>query len=181
MPPARPYKRRLDVKMKFETKIADFTIRMATAEDVSTILMFIRSLAEYEKLLDEVVATEETLRETLFGEKPAAEVVLGELAGQPVCFALFFTNYSTWLAQPGLYLEDLFVLPEMRGRGYGKVLLTFLAQLAVERNYGRFEWSVLDWNELAISFYKSQGAELLDEWRICRVAGDALVDLAERF
>ncbi len=167
--------------MEFETKIPDFTIRMAAVEDVSMILNFIRGLAEYEKLLHEVVATETLLQETLFGEKPAAEVIFGELAGEPVCFALFTTNYSTWLAQPGLYLEDLFVLPEMRGRGYGKVLLTYLAQLAVERNYGRFEWSVLDWNELAISFYKAQGAELLEEWRICRVTGDALVDLAERF
>lgn len=167
--------------MEFETKIPDFTIRLATAEDVATIFDFIHGLAAYEKLSHEVVATEASLQETLFGEKPAAEVIFGELAGEPVCFALFFTNYSTFLGKPGLYLEDLFVLPEMRGQGYGKMLLTYLAQLAVERNYGRFEWSVLDWNELAISFYKSQGAELLDEWRICRVTGAALVDLAQRF
>ncbi len=164
--------------MQYETKIPDFTIRLATVDDVPTILMFIRGLAEYEKLSHEVVATEALLQETLFGANPAAEVVLGELAGKPVCFALFFTNYSTFLGRPGLYLEDLFVLPVMRGYGFGKVLLTYLAKLAVEREYGRFEWAVLDWNVPAINFYLSQGAVMMDEWRICRVTGDALLQLA---
>ena len=166
--------------MEVETKISDFRIRLATVDDVSTILLFIRGLAEYEKLAHEVVATEALLQETLFGDKPAAEVVLGELANEPVCFALFFTNYSTFLGRAGLYLEDLFVLPAMRGRGLGKVVLTYLAQLAVERDYGRFEWSVLDWNKPAINFYKAQGAVLMDGWTTCRVTGAALTQLAEQ-
>lgn len=167
--------------MEYETRIPDFTIRLAAVEDVPTILMFIRGLAEYEKLLHEVVATEALLQETLFGAKPAAEVVIGELAGKPVCFALFFTNYSTFLGKPGLYLEDVFVLPEMRGRGLGKVLLAYLAKLAVERGYGRFEWAVLDWNTPAINFYLAQGAVMMDDWRICRVTGEALRQLAGNY
>ncbi len=166
--------------MEYETRIPDFTIRLATVEDVPTILAFIRGLAEYEKLLHEVVATEALLQETLFGPKPAAEVVIGELAGKPVCFALFFTNYSTFLGRPGLYLEDLFVLPEMRGHGFGKVVLSYLAKLAVEREYGRFEWAVLDWNTPAINFYLAQGAVMMDDWRICRVTGEALRQLAQQ-
>lgn len=167
--------------MQYETRIPDFTIRLATVEDVPTILMFIRGLAEYEELAHEVVATEALLQETLFGAKPAAEVVIGELAGKPVCFALFFTNYSTFLGKPGLYLEDVFVLPEMRGRGLGKVLLAYLAKLAVERGYGRFEWAVLDWNTPAINFYLAQGAVMMDDWRICRVTGEALRQLAGNY
>lgn len=167
--------------MEYETRIPDFTIRLAAVEDVPTILMFIRGLAEYEKLAHEVVATEALLQETLFGAKPAAEVVIGELAGKPVCFALFFTNYSTFLGKPGLYLEDVFVLPEMRGRGLGKVLLAYLAKLAVERGYGRFEWAVLDWNTPAINFYLAQGAVMMDDWRICRVTGEALRQLAGNY
>ncbi len=155
-----------------------FKIRVATVADVPTILMFIRGLAEYEKLADEVVTTEALLRTSLFGDDPAAEVIIGELAGDPVCFALFFRNYSTFLGRSGLYLEDLFVLPAVRGRGFGKRMLVYLARLALERGYGRFEWSVLDWNEPAITFYKKQGAVLLDEWRICRVTGAALLALA---
>ncbi len=167
--------------MEYETRIPDFTIRLAAVEDVPTILMFIRGLAEYEELAHEVVATEALLQETLFGAKPAAEVVIGELAGKPVCFALFFTNYSTFLGKPGLYLEDVFVLPEMRGRGLGKVLLAYLAKLAVERGYGRFEWAVLDWNTPAINFYLAQGAVMMDDWRICRVTGEALRQLAGNY
>ncbi len=149
-------------------------LRPAVVEDVPTLLRFIRALAEYERLLDEVTATEEALRTTLFGPQPRAEVVLAEVGGTPVGFALYFHNYSTFLAKPGLYLEDLFVLPEHRGRGYGKALLIHLARLAVERGCGRFEWSVLDWNEPSIQFYKSLGAVPMSDWSIFRVTGAAL-------
>jgi GNAT superfamily N-acetyltransferase len=142
------------------------------------ILSFIRGLAEYERLLDECVATEDLLREHLFGAHPYCEVVIAEDAEGPAGFALFFHNYSTFLAKPGIYLEDLFVLPERRGRGLGKALLAHLANLAVERGCGRLEWSVLDWNEPSIGFYRSLGARLLDEWTICRVSGVALAKLA---
>ena len=155
-------------------------IKAATVEDVPLILRFIRGLAEYEKLLDEVVATEEGLRETLFGAEAAAEVVIAYADGEPAGFALFFHNYSTFLGKRGLYLEDLFVLPEFRGEGIGKALLVYLARLAKERNCGRFEWAVLDWNEPAIEFYKSLGAVPMDEWTVFRVAGDALDELAKR-
>jgi GNAT superfamily N-acetyltransferase len=158
---------------------ADLVIRYATVKDSSTILGFIRDLAEYEKLGHEVVADEAALRATLFGVRPAAEVLIAELANEPVGFALFFQSYSTFLAKPGLYLEDLFVVPKFRGRGYGKALLVHLAKIAVERNCGRFEWSVLDWNEPAIGFYKKLGATPMDEWTIFRVAGDALRALAD--
>jgi len=149
-------------------------LRTAVVEDVPTLLRFIRALAEYERLLHEVTATEEALRTTLFGERPRAEVVLVEVGETPVGFALFFHNYSTFLAKPGLYLEDLFILPEYRGHGYGKALLIHLARLAVERGCGRFEWSVLDWNEPSIQFYKSLGAVPLSDWSIFRVTGEAL-------
>ena len=153
-------------------------IRSATADDVPLILGFIRALATYEKLLDEVVATETTLHRTLFGESPAAEVVLAEVDGRPAGFALYFFNYSTFLAQPGLYLEDLFVSPEFRGQGTGKALLLHLAQIANARGCGRMEWSVLDWNEPAKGFYRKLGARLLDDWRICRLTGAALTQYA---
>lgn len=156
-------------------------IRLATSKDCALILMFIKGLAEYEKLADQVVATEQKLLDSLFGEKPAAEVVIAEVGGEPAGFALFFHNYSTFLAQPGLYLEDLFVLPAFRGKGLGKLLLSYLAKLAVERNCGRFEWSVLDWNQPAIDFYQSQGAKLLDDWRITRVTGNELLALAAKY
>jgi GNAT superfamily N-acetyltransferase len=150
-------------------------IRAATSADVPLILNLIRGLAEYEKLSHEVEATEEKLRATLFGSRPAAECVIASAeSGEPAGFALFFTNYSTFLARPGLYLEDLFVLPEFRGRGMGKALLTHLAALANARDYGRMEWSVLDWNETAIAFYESFGARRLREWQICRLTGPAL-------
>jgi GNAT superfamily N-acetyltransferase len=156
-------------------------IRPASIEDVPQILDFIQQLAEYEKLTHVVVATEELLRETLFGPRPAAEVLLAFLAEEemPVGFALFFTNYSTFLARPGLYLEDLFVAPQYRGRGAGKALLKALARLAKERGYGRFEWSCLDWNEPSICFYQKMGAVPLDDWTIFRVTGQALDKLAQ--
>ena len=153
-------------------------IERATERDVPLILRLIKGLAEYEKLAHEMTATEAGLRETLFGPRPAAEVIIGYTGDTPAGFALFFPNYSTFLAKPGLYLEDLFVVPEWRGHGFGRGLLTHLAKLAVERGCGRFEWSVLDWNEPAIGFYKSLGAKLMDGWSIFRVTGDALRRLA---
>jgi GNAT superfamily N-acetyltransferase len=156
------------------------TIRPATAGDCPAILTFIRELAEYEKLLYEVVADEAALRATLFGTRPAAEVLIAEIAGEPVGFALFFTSYSTFLAKPGLYLEDLFVRPAARGKGIGASLMIALARIAVERDYGRFEWAVLDWNEPAIKFYASLGATPQTQWTVNRVTGDALRALAAR-
>ena len=156
-----------------------FRIERATERDVPLILEFIRGLAEYERLSHEVAATEQGLRETLFGSSPAAEVVLCYFGEEPAGFALFFHNYSTFVGKPGLYLEDLFVLPKFRGRGCGRVLLAHLAKLAVERSCGRFEWTVLDWNEPAIGFYRKLGAKLLDDWRVCRMTGDALTRLAK--
>jgi GNAT superfamily N-acetyltransferase len=153
-------------------------IERATERDVPLILRLIKELAEYERMTDEVVATEAILRETLFGPRPAAEVVVGYAGDEPAGFALFFHNYSTFLGRPGLYLEDLFVVPKFRGRGYGRALLIHLARLAVERGCGRFEWSVLDWNEPAIGFYKKLGASPMEAWTIFRVAGDALAKLA---
>ena len=159
---------------------ADFALRPATPADVPVILECIRRLAEYERLAHECVATEAELRATLFGATPAAEVVLAFAGDEPAGFALWFQSYSTFLARPGLYLEDLFVYPQHRGRGLGRTLLRHLARVAMEREYGRVEWSVLDWNVDAIGFYRSIGAELLDDWRRCRVAGDAIATLAGR-
>src|SRR5438445_5655105 len=155
-----------------------FSIRVAKEADVPLILQFIRDLAEYERLLDKVVATEAQLRQSLFGNPRFAEVLIAEEDGTPVGFALFFHNYSTFLAQPGIYLEDLFVKPEYRGRGYGKALLARLAQIARERNCGRVEWAVLDWNEPSIAFYESLGARKMDEWHTFRLTGPALVSLS---
>ena len=163
------------------TRVPDFTIRLATAQDVPLILQFIKGLAEYEKLTHEVTATEDLLRETLFGPRQVAEVIIGEHRGEPVGFALFFHNYSTFLGRPGIYLEDLFVKPEMRGRGFGRVLLTYLAKLAHERKCGRVEWSVLDWNDPSIQFYRKLGATAMDEWTMYRLTGDALTNLAAEF
>jgi GNAT superfamily N-acetyltransferase len=154
------------------------TIRFGQPSDVSTIFNLIKGLAEYERLTDDVVGNEELLREHLFGERPYVEVILAEVDERPVGFALFFHNYSTFLTRPGIYLEDLFVLPEERGRGYGKALLTALGRLAVDRGCGRLEWSVLDWNEPSIQFYRSLGAVGLDEWTVNRVTGEALDRLA---
>lgn len=162
------------------TKVEEFKIRFAEEKDVKLILDFIKELADYEKLLDEVVATEDILRETLF-EKKSAEVIIAEHEGVPVGFALFFHNFSTFLGRPGLYLEDLYIRPEMRGKGYGKILLSFLAKLAVDRKCGRFEWWCIDWNEPSISFYKSIGAVPMDEWTVYRVHNEALTGLADEF
>jgi ribosomal protein S18 acetylase RimI-like enzyme len=155
-------------------------IEPATPADVPMILQLIRELAEFEKLLHEVTATEAQLHEQLFGPKPGAEVVMGRLqpGGEVACFALFFHNFSTFLARPGLYLEDLYVRPQFRGRGFGEQMLRHLARLALQRNCGRFEWSVLDWNQRAIDFYKGLGAVPMDEWTTYRVTGEALRKLA---
>jgi GNAT superfamily N-acetyltransferase len=153
-------------------------IRFAAPADVPLILGFIRDLAEYERLPHAVVATEAALHATLFGERPAAEVLIASRGGDPVGFALFFHSYSTFLAQRGVYLEDLYVRPEARGGGVGRRLLQELARIAVARDCGRLEWSVLDWNESAIAFYQSLGAVPMSEWTVFRVAGGALDALA---
>lgn len=155
-------------------------IRPATRGDLPTILSLIQGLAEYEKLAHECIATLESLDRTLFGERPQAEVIIALVDGAPAGFALFFHNYSTFLARRGIYLEDLFVYPVMRGRGIGKALLAHLAAIAVERGCGRLEWSVLDWNTDAIRFYESLGAKAMDEWTVYRVTGEALTNLASR-
>ena len=159
---------------------SELVIRAATDSDCATILQFIRDLAEYERLAGEVVADEAKLRATLFGPRPAAEVLLAELAGEPVGFALFFQSYSTFLAKPGLYLEDLFVRPVARQRGIGGALMTALARICVERDYGRFEWSVLDWNQPALDFYATLGAIPQRQWIIQRLTGAPLARLAEK-
>jgi GNAT superfamily N-acetyltransferase len=154
------------------------SIRAAAVDDLDLVIGFIRALAEYERLADAVVLDRTTLGCHLFGDKPMAEVLIGEVDGVPRGFALFFHNFSTFEGKPGIYLEDLFVAPEARGAGLGKALLARLAQLAMERGCARLEWSVLDWNEPAIAFYKSLGAEAMDEWTVNRVDGEALVALA---
>jgi len=154
------------------------TLRPATAADTALILDLIRGLAEYERLPNEVIATEELLRGSLFGPVPAAEVVIAEVEGEAAGFALFCHNYSTFLGRRGLWLEDLFVRPAFRGQGIGRALLGHLAEVAVARGCGRLEWSVLDWNESAIGFYRSLGAVPMDEWTTFRVTGDALRRLA---
>jgi len=153
-------------------------IKSATIENVPLILTFIKELAEFEKLLHEVTATEEVLRETLFGDNPKAEVIISYFENNPAGFALFFHNFSTFLGKPGIYLEDLYVKPEVRGKGIGKKMLQHLAQLTLERNCGRLEWWVLDWNQQAMDFYRSIGAIAMDEWTVQRVTGDALKKLA---
>lgn len=150
------------------------TLRAAEPRDVPAIVGLIGELAEFEHLTHLLQVTPETLHPHLFGPRPAAEARVAEVNGEVVAFALFFTNFSTFLAKPGLYLEDLYVKPEHRGRGLGRALLEHLGALAVERAYGRFEWSVLDWNEHAIRFYKGMGATVMPDWRICRVTGEAL-------
>ena len=155
--------------MNIKTSIPDFVIREAVENDVPLILSFIHELAEYEKLANEVVATETVLRESLFGDRKVAEVFLGYYQGEAVAFALFFHNFSTFLGQPGIYLEDLYVKPQMR------------AHLARERKCGRFEWWVLDWNKSALKFYRSVGAIPMDEWTVQRLTGEALNQLADEF
>ena len=163
--------------MRTETK--NFTIRPATIVDVPIILQLIRDLATYERAPNAVTATEEQLVDVLFREKPVAEVLLAFENKIPIGFAVFFHNFSTWLGRPGLYLEDLFVRPEARGKGYGRGLLIHLAKIARDRGCGRMEWAVLDWNEPAIQFYRSLGAHPLDEWKIFRLTGDGIAKLAE--
>ncbi len=164
-----------------------FILRPAQPNDVPTLFSLIKALAEYEKLTDQVTGSEALLHEHLFGDRPYIEAVLAEpvgaeaaeSAGPPIGFALFFTNYSTFLTKPGIYLEDLFVMPGYRSQGVGKALLAYLAQLAIARDCGRLEWSVLDWNQSAIGFYERMGATVLPDWRICRVTGAAIAALAE--
>lgn len=155
-----------------------FSLRFATPDDVPVILACIRGLAEYERLAHEVVATEDLLRETLFGARPVAEVILAFHGEEAAGFALFFHNYSTFLARPGVYLEDLFVFPRFRGQGLGRILLARLARIALDRGCGRLEWSVLDWNVDAIRFYQNVGAQAMSDWTVNRVTGDALRVLA---
>ncbi len=149
-------------------------LRPAEPRDVPAIVGLIEELAGFEKLSHMLVVTADKLHPHLFGERPVIEALVGEVDGKVVAFALFFTNFSTFLAKPGLYLEDLYVQPSHRGAGLGTALLTRLARIAVQRDYGRFEWSVLDWNEDAIRFYRRMGAAVLPEWRICRLTGEAL-------
>jgi GNAT superfamily N-acetyltransferase len=167
--------------MTIKTTIPDFYLREAGEADVPLILQFIRELAEYEKLSHEVIATEDDIHESLFGHRPVAEVVIGYYKGAPVSFALFYHNYSTFLGKPGIYLEDLFVKPLMRGKGIGKSMLAYLAKLACDRNCGRFEWWVLNWNKPALKFYHSVGAQSMSEWTVQRLEGEALKTLAGEF
>ena len=158
----------------------NFEIRTARVEDVPIILQLIRDLATYERAPNDVTATEEQLVEVLFGARPSAEVLLAFEQDTAVGFAVFFHNFSTWLGRPGLYLEDLFVKPEMRGKGYGRALLVHLAKIARERGCGRMEWAVLDWNDPAIQFYRKLGAKPMDEWTVFRLTGDGIAKLAEQ-
>lgn len=166
--------------MSTPSKTDAFSLRLAEIQDVPLILDFIRKLAEYEHLAHEVVASEEDLEKYLFGPQKVAEVILAYEGGKPVGFALFFHNFSTFLGKPGIYLEDLFVSEQFRGKGYGKALLIYLAKLAMERECGRLEWAVLDWNEPSIEFYKALGARMLNEWIVNRVSGESLLKLAEK-
>ncbi len=160
--------------------MGEVSVRAASEGDVPQILAFINELAEYERLSHEVVATEEALREHLFGDRPVAEVMIAEEGGDPAGFALFFHSFSTFLGRPGIYLEDLYVRPQFRGKGMGRALLVHLARLAAERGCGRLEWSVLDWNEPAIGFYRGIGASPVGGWTVYRVSGEALEGLAGR-
>jgi GNAT superfamily N-acetyltransferase len=164
--------------MSFSASLPDFEIRPATIDDVPLILSFIKKLAQYEGLAQEVVATEESLRETLFNSRKTAEVVIGDLQNKPIGLVLFFHNYSTFLSRPGLYIEDLFIDESYRRRGFGAALLRYVARLAIERNCGRVEWSVLDWNKPAVDFYTRLGAVPLSDWTVFRVTGQNLVNLA---
>jgi len=163
---------------KLETENNHFTIRFACKEDTPLILQFIKELADYEKMLDKVIATEESLHEWIF-EKRKAEVIIGEYDGTPIGFALFFHNFSTFLGRSGIYLEDLYIKPSMRGKGYGKLMLKQLAKFTVERGCGRLEWWCLDWNHPSISFYLSLGAEPMKDWTVYRISGDTLDSLAK--
>jgi GNAT superfamily N-acetyltransferase len=164
--------------MRSPDDIPSFQIQPATKADVPVILSFIKKLADYERLSHEVTATEKTLNETLFGRRRTAEVALGYFKKKPVCFVLFFHNYSTFVGRPGIYIEDLYVDEPFRRRGFGSALLRHVAALATERQCGRLEWSVLDWNEPAINFYQKLGAVPMSEWTVFRVTGDKLAKLA---
>jgi GNAT superfamily N-acetyltransferase len=167
------------MSQEYSTSIPNFTLRFACENDLQFILQFIKELAEYEKLSDQVIANEERLRKHLFGENPQAEVLLAKYHTEYAGFALFFHNFSTFLAKPGLYLEDLYIKPEHRHHGYGTEIFKFLANLAVEREYGRFEWSVLNWNKPAIHFYESIAAKPMDDWTTYRLKGESLNQLAD--
>jgi GNAT superfamily N-acetyltransferase len=169
------------MKELIKTKKQEITLRFATEEDTPLIFNFIKGLAEYEKLFNEVEATEELLRSTLFGERKFVEILIAEYKGEPAGFAIFFHNFSTFIGKPGIYVEDLFVKPEFRKNGIGKTLLSYIAKLGVERNCGRVEWVVLDWNNPAIQFYRSLGSIPKDEWTIYRLNRAALYDLAKEF
>lgn len=168
-------------KQNIRTAIEGYSLRFAKEGDASLILEFIRLLAEYEKLGHEVVATEQQLQKHLFGDNPKAEVIIGEYQQTPVSFALFFYNFSTFLGKPGIYLEDLYVKPEVRGRGYGKSMLAYLARLAVQGGCGRLEWWVLNWNKPALRFYENLGAEAMNQWTTYRLTGNKLNELADGF
>lgn len=165
---------------RIDTQMKDFNLRFADIKDIPLILGLIKELADYEKMLPEVVATEELLTESLF-ERKMAEVIIGEFKNEPVSFALFFHNFSTFLGRPGLYLEDLYVKPEARGKGIGKIMLSFLAKLAIERKCGRLEWWCLDWNKPSVRFYKQLGAVPMEDWTVFRVTNETLVKLAINF
>jgi GNAT superfamily N-acetyltransferase len=165
-------------EMSEQRSLSPVTLRPASGADAGTIIGFIRELAAYEQLEQQVIATETDIAQQLFGPHPAAEVVLAEVAGRAVGFALFFQNFSTFLGRPGLFLEDLYVQPAFRGQGIGRTLLTHLATVAIERGYGRVDWNVLDWNAPAIAFYESLGASVLPDWRTCRITAEALTALS---
>ena len=164
-----------------QTKIIGLTLRFAEEKDVPVILEFIKELADYEKLAHEVVATEEKLQKSLFNDNPFAEVIIAEYLTKPVGFCLFFHNFSTFLGRPGIYIEDIYIKLEHRGLGFGKSILAYLAKLAEERDCGRIEWSVLDWNINALNFYNDLGAEPMNEWTVFRISGDALSQLSMEF
>jgi len=166
--------------MEIDTTLEHFKLRFAEINDVPIILEFIKDLADYENMSQEVVTTEEMLSEFLFRRK-MAEVIIGEYKDKPVALALFFHNFSTFMGRPGIYLEDIYVKPEMRGKGIGRIIMSFLAKLALQRNCGRLEWWCLDWNEPSIQFYKQMGAVPMDEWTVYRVHGEALEKLAVKF
>lgn len=161
-----------------QTPVSDIEVQPATEADVPLILQLIKALADYERLGHEVVATEAMIRESLFGPEPHAKAVIARIGGDAVGFAIWFSTYSTFLSQPGIYLEDLFVLPDWRGKGVGRALLRHLARIAVDRGCGRIEWSVLDWNETAIRFYRNIGASAMSEWTVYRLTGDAITRVA---
>jgi GNAT superfamily N-acetyltransferase len=168
------------VTTNIQTRIAGFTLRFAEEKDVPIIFGMIKELAQYEKLLDCLEATEELLRESLF-KRGVTETLIGEYKGKPVGYAIFFPNFSSFMGRLGIYIEDLYVKPELRGNGFGEALFTYIAKLAVERNCGRVEWSCLDWNKSSIAFYKKMGAVPMDEWTLYRLTGEDLAKTASEF